>query len=102
MVVPQRYALHALFETSSCLKLPRPTKIKRRDVRNTTGVIGVARVREYPRSGGLRVRAGHHGPKRNGERAKAAFSVGLYGEEEAFRLAVAFRHAGLRELGDIS
>src|SRR5205085_11067027 len=32
-------------------KLPAPTKIKRRYVRNTTGVIGVARVKERTRSG---------------------------------------------------
>jgi hypothetical protein len=36
------------------------------------------------------------------ERGKATFSVGLYGENEAFRLAAASRHAGLRDLGDIS
>jgi hypothetical protein len=36
------------------------------------------------------------------ERGKATFSVGLYGKNEAFRLAVASRHTGLRDLGDIS
>ena len=40
-------------------------------------------------------------PERNGKRGKATFSVGLYGEKEAFRLAVAARRTGLRKLGDI-
>jgi hypothetical protein len=35
------------------------------------------------------------------ERGKATFFVGLYGEKEAFKLAVAARRAGLRKLGDI-
>ena len=50
-------------------KLSPPTKIKRRYIRNTTGVIGVARVKERT----------------------------LYGEKEAFRLAVSCRRAGLGE-----
>jgi hypothetical protein len=32
-----------------------PTKLKRNDVRNMTGVIGVVRVREYARSGNVLV-----------------------------------------------
>ena len=77
-------------------KLPPPTKIKRRYVRNTTGVIGVARVKEHTRSGRLLVRYVASWPKRNGKRGKASFSVGLYGEQEAFRLAVSSRREGLK------
>jgi hypothetical protein len=62
-------------------------------------VIGIARVKERARSGNLLVRYVASWPKRNGERGKATFSVGLYGEKEAFRLAVASRRAGLPELG---
>ena len=83
-------------------QLPPPTKVKRRDIRNTTGVIGVARVKERTRFGKLLVRYVASWPKLSGKRGKATFSVGLYGEKEAFRLAVASRRAGLRELGNIS
>ena len=79
-------------------QLPHPTKIKRRDVRNTTGVIGVARVKERTRAGKIMVRYVASWPKRNGKRGKASFSVGLYGEKEAFRLAVCCRRAGLQTL----
>ena len=82
-------------------QLPRPTKIKSTDIRNTTGVIGVARVKERTRSGKLLVRYVASWPERKGKRGKATFSVGLYGEKEAFRFAVAARRAGLRKLGDI-
>ncbi len=67
--------------------LPQPTKIKRRDVRNTTGAIGVAHVKERTRSGKLLVRYVASWPKRNSGRGKASFSVGFYGEKEAFKLA---------------
>src|SRR5438477_2673144 len=77
-------------------ELPRATKIKRRYVRNTTGVIGVARVKERTRSGRPFVRYVASWPKRNGKRGKASFSVGLYGEQEAFRLAVSSRREGLK------
>jgi len=77
-------------------KLPPPTKIKRRYVRNTTGVIGVARVKERARSGRRFVRYVASWPKRDGKRGKATFSIGLYGEKEAFRLAVSARCAGLQ------
>jgi hypothetical protein len=70
-------------------------------VRNTTGVIGVARMKERTRSGKWMVRYVAQWPKRNGKRGKASFSVPLYGENygenEAFRLAVASRRAGLRD-----
>jgi len=56
-------------------------------------------VREYSRSGKLTVRYVASWPERNGDRGKATFSVGLYGENEALRLAVVSRRAGLRELG---
>jgi hypothetical protein len=50
-------------------------------------VIGVARVKERTRSGKLLVRYVASWPKRDGKRGKATFSVGLYGEKDAFRLA---------------
>src|SRR5437764_1537301 len=54
--------------------LPPPHKVKRTDVRNTTGVIGVARVKERTRSGKSLVRYVASWPRRDGSRAKATFS----------------------------
>ena len=82
----------------TCADMRRPTKIKRTDIRNTTGVIGVARVKERTRSGKLFVRYVASWLKHTGERGKASFSVGLYGEKEAFRLAVCARRVALQEL----
>ena len=86
-----------VFRDKLVAQLPRPTKIKRTYVRNTTGVIGVARVKEYTRSRRLLIRYVASWPERSGKRGKATFSVGLYGEKEAFRLAVSSRRVGLRE-----
>src|SRR5207302_948746 len=57
------------------LQLPPPTKIKRRYIRNTTGVIGVARTKGRTRSGLLLVRYVASWPMPNGKRGKATFSV---------------------------
>ena len=87
-----------VFRDKLVARLPRKTKIKRRYILNTTGVIGVARVKERTRSERPLVRYVASWPDRNGKRGKATFSVGLYGEEEAFRLAVSCRRSGLRKL----
>jgi hypothetical protein len=78
-------------------KLPRPTKVKRRDIRNTTGVIGVSRITERARSGNWFVRYIAYWPRTDATRAKATFSVNAYGEDGAFKLAVSCRRKGLRE-----
>ena len=69
-------ALHAAraFRGKLVSKLPRPTKIKRSYVRNTTGVIGVARVKECTGRGKITVRYVASWPKPNGKRGKASFS----------------------------
>ncbi len=79
--------------------LPWPTKAKRSYIRNTTGVVGVARVKERTRAGSIMLRYVATWPSRSGKPKKATFSIGLYGEEKAFRLAVKARRAGLAELG---
>ena len=96
----RRKALRAAraFRDKLVAQSPRPTKIKRTDIRNTTGVIGVARVKERTRSGKVFVRYVASWLKHNGERGKASFSVGFYGKKEAFRLAVCARRAALQEL----
>lgn len=77
--------------------LPRPTKIKRTYVRNTTGVIGVARVEERTRAGNIMVRYVASLPRRKGRAGKASFSIGLYGEAQAKRLAIRARRQALAE-----
>jgi len=79
-------------------ELPWPTKIKRKDVRNTTGVIGVARLKERTRDGRRMVRYVASWPRQNGKRGKATFSVALYGEAEAFRHARAAREAAVLQI----
>ena len=70
-----------------------------RDKRNTTGVIGVCRQEYRERSGRWFVRYIAEWPKSDGTRASASFSGNLYGEEDAFELAVYCWRKGLRELG---
>ena len=53
-------------------------------------------MNERTRAGKLLVRYMASWPDRNGERGKATFSVGLYGEKAAFRAAVSSRRAGFR------
>lgn len=77
--------------------LPRPTKIKRTYVRNTTGVVGVARVKERTRAGNLMVRYVASLPRRNARAGKASFSIGLYGEAQARRLAISARRLAVAE-----
>jgi hypothetical protein len=86
------------YASSLVARLPWPTRIKRRYVRNTTGVIGVSRVRERTRSGGWLVRYVAVWPTRNGRYRKASFSVAAYGESAARSRAIAARRSGLREL----
>lgn len=79
-------------------ELPWPTKVKRTFVLNTTGEIGVARVKERTRAGRPFVRYVATWPTRAGKRMKATFSVGLYGESKAKQLAIHARRQGLAEL----
>ena len=70
-----------------------------REKRNTTGVMGVCR-QEIPRkSGRWLARYIAEWPTSDGTTATASFSVNLYGEEDAFELAVYCRREGLREFG---
>ena len=83
-------------------ELPQPTKIKRTDVRNTAGVIGVARVKENTRSGKLLVRYVASWPERNGERGKATFTVGYIAKKKVSdSLLLLDAKDCERELGDI-
>ena len=63
----------------------------------TTGEIGVARVKERTRGGKMVWRYVAQWPMRTGKRGKASFSVGLYGDDKAKRLAIVARRRGLAE-----
>lgn len=78
--------------------LPPATKVKRTYVRNTTGEIGVALVKDRTRSGRVILRYVAQWPTREGLRAKATFSVALYGKLKARQLAVNARRRGLAAL----
>ena len=80
-------------------RLPPPKKIRTIGKRNTTGVIGVWRQECRRRSGRWFARYIAEWPNSNGTSSTASFSVNLYGEEDAFELAVYCRRKGLRELG---
>jgi len=78
-------------------RLPPMNKLKRTYVRNTTGVVGVARVTEHTRAGTPFVRYVASLPKAAGAPGKASFSVGRYGEEKAEQLAIRARRRGVRD-----
>jgi hypothetical protein len=96
----RRTALRAAraYRNKLVARLPQPSKIKRSYICNMTGVVGVARVKERTRSGKWFIRYVAQWPMRSGKNRRATFSVRLYGESEAFKLAVASRRAGLRDL----
>ena len=77
--------------------LPRATKIKKTYVRNTTGVVGVARVKERTRAGNMMIRYVSSLPRRNARTGKASFSIGLYGEARAKRYAIKARRQAVAE-----
>ena len=81
--------LARLFRDKLVAQLPRPTKVKRRYIRNTTGIIGGAgEGTQSIRQTTLRYVASW--PKRDGTREGNLISW-LYGESEAFQLAVKSR-----------
>jgi hypothetical protein len=80
--------------------LPKAHKIKRSYRTNTTGEVGVARVKERTRAGRPFVRYVATWPTDAGgvcRRVKASFSVALYGEAGAKRRAIRARRAGVAE-----
>jgi hypothetical protein len=78
----QRKALQAarVYRDKLLSRLPPPKKIRIKDKRNTTGVIGVCRQEYREKSGKWFVRYIAEWPKSDGTRASASFSVNLYGE----------------------
>ena len=79
-------------------KLPPPVKVKTTLVTNTTGVVGVALVKERSRAGTRTDRYVASLPRADGSRGKASFSLAKYGRQHAYALAVAARRRAVREL----
>ena len=77
---------------------PRGPRIVYRDVRNTTGVLGVSRqARKSPNGTISEVYSVSWRPS-PGEQKCTSFSIRKHGEEKAFKMAVALRRKMLREI----
>jgi hypothetical protein len=77
--------------------LPPVNKLKHAYVRNTTGLIGVSRVKERTRAGHMMIRYVASLPRMGRSPGKASFSVALHGESAARRMAVAARRRGVAD-----
>ena len=77
---------------------PRGRRVVFRDSRNTTGVLGVSRSAKRTPAGILSESFAVTWRPEPGMQKCTSFSINKYGEERAFRLAVAFRLKKLREI----
>jgi hypothetical protein len=77
---------------------PRGRRIVFRDSRNTTGVLGVSRSLKRTPAGVLSESFAVTWRPEPGMQKCTSFSINKFGEEKAFRLAVAFRLRKLREI----
>ncbi len=77
---------------------PRGPRIVYRDVRNTTGVLGVCRQARKSPSGNIIEYYSVSWRPSPGEPKWTSFSIRKYGEKKAFKLAVALRRKMLREI----
>ncbi len=77
---------------------PRAKKIVFRDIRNSTGVIGISRLKKIGKNGNpLEFYSVTWRPE-PGVQKCTSFSIGKYGEFEAFKRAVTCRFDGLKQL----
>ncbi len=77
---------------------PRGRRIIYRDVRNTTGVLGVSRIAKKSPNGTINEVYSVTWRPSPGEQKCTSFSVRKYGEGKAFKLAVALRRKMLRQI----
>ena len=77
---------------------PKGRRIAYRDVRNTTGVLGVCRTRQKRPSGNIYEIYSVSWRPAPGVLKVTSFSIRKYGEKKAFKLAVAHRRKMLREI----
>jgi hypothetical protein len=80
------------------LALPPPLRISRKDVRNTTGVVGVHLDWCRDKQGHIRYAYRASWPDPSGKTVRHSFAVQKYGEERAVALAARARRVGLRDL----
>lgn len=80
------------------LALPPPLRVSRKDVRNTTGVVGVHL--DWCRDKQRRIHYSYRAswPDPSGKTVRRSFAVKKYGEEQALALAARARRGGLRDL----
>ena len=77
---------------------PRARRIVTRDVRNTTGVLGVCRTAKKSPNGSVNECYSVSWRPSPGVQKCTSFSIRKYGEKKAFQLAVAHRRRMLREI----
>ena len=77
---------------------PRGRRIVYRDVRNTTGVLGVSRTALKSPSGKISERYSVSWSPALGVQKSTSFSIRKYGEVKAFKLAMAHRRKMLRQI----
>jgi hypothetical protein len=77
---------------------PRAKKIVYRDARNSTGVIGVSRLKKAGKNGNVLEFYSVTWRPSPGVQKCTSYSISKYGEEEAFKKAVACRFSGLERL----
>ena len=77
---------------------PRGRRIVYRDVRNTTGVLGVSRIAKKSPNGTIYEVYSVSWRPAPGVQKATSFSIRKYGEKKAFKLAVAHRRKMLREI----
>ncbi|MFP4166639.1 MAG: hypothetical protein ACLFUF_05660 [Opitutales bacterium] len=78
--------------------IPKKPRIVLSDTRNKTGELGISRVTEIdPNRGDHDCYSVSWRPE-PGVQERASFSINKYGEKKAFRLAVEFRKARMREI----
>ncbi len=77
---------------------PRAKKIVYKDVRNSTGVIGISRLHKIGKNGAELAFYSVTWRPAPGVQKCTSFSVNKYGEEEAFKRAVTCRFDGLKQL----
>jgi hypothetical protein len=82
------------------LALPPPLRISRRDVRNTTGVVGVHRDQRSDKLKRIHYSYRATWPDPSGKTVRRSFAVKKYGEEQALALATRARRAGPRTLAE--
>lgn len=98
LVVAMGYRDELYKELESVSKEPRARRVVLRDIRNVSGVLGVCRICRRGSSGKVYQSYSVSWRPEPGVQRCTSFSIGKYGEAEAFRLAVEFRRERMEEV----